>query len=108
MAGLLRTRQPAGYIEERDQFLEGAPTKPQQVQVSGGPMRRTLPHREQHGAFEQETFAMGRGGQPADDPLHAIAGEDPVELPSFRLRQREEALAHRGGDIGGLHASDST
>ncbi len=108
MAGLSRTRQPAGYIEERDQFLKGAPTKPQQVQVPGGPMRRTLPHREQHGTFEQEAFAMGRGGQPADDPLHTVAREDPVEFPPLRLRQREQAWAHRGGDIRGLHASDST
>ena len=35
---------------------------------------------------------MGRGGQPAKHPFHAIAGKDAVELPFFGLGQREQTL----------------
>jgi hypothetical protein len=62
-------------------------------------MGSVRPDREEHRAFEQEFFRVGRTTQAVEQSLNAVAHENEVKGFRAALAQCEQSLPDRGGQI---------
>ena len=81
-------------------------TGAEKVYVTGRPMGSVRPDREEHCAFQQEFFRVGRATEPIEQPLNAVADEHEVKGLLAALAQCEQPLPDGGRQIPfrfGLH-----
>jgi hypothetical protein len=71
----------------------------EQIQIARRPVGRAAPDLKKHRAFEHEAVMVGRPAQPVEPAFQTVARQHVLKLVPARLRQVEQAIAHRGRQI---------
>ncbi len=85
--------------EDLGDALGAAVAESQQIEVPRRPEELARPEREQQGPFEHEPRGVLRAGQPVEEPLHPIPGQQPLEVLPRLAAEVEQPLSHRGRHV---------
>ena len=64
----------------------------EEIHVSSRPVWRSVPEREEHGSFQDESIADGGLSEAVEQPFDAVPHEHGLHLLSTLASAREEAL----------------
>ena len=82
-----------------DQSRCGGVAHSQKVEIACRAIRRRRPEAEQHGAFQDEFFAVRREAQAIEQALDGIAGQNELNIFSRRASALRQPIAHGGAHV---------